>query len=384
MKYILAIDSYKGCMTAEKACEFAMKGIKRADPQAECILLPLADGGEGTASAMAAAMGGEVRECRVTGPFGHREQGYFGILKDPAAKVPELIVIDTAAASGLGLAKKRGLDPMRASSYGTGEQIAKALDTGCKNIIVGLGGSGTNDGGCGALAALGGKFYDKDGNLLDGRSGGSLLEKIYTIDLSELHHALKTAKLRLMFDVAIPLTGEDGCSLNYSAQKGADKATMLLLEAGMSNYAAAIMRSLSLDPNHFPGAGAAGGLGCGLMLAGGQLVEGAPFMLETAGFHDKAASVDLVITGEGRTDVQTASGKLPVAVAKAAKAFGKPVVCVCGSAEPTEAIYESGIDAVFSIAKGPMKLEDALRNGPELLENLCYNIAGFFVAAANK
>jgi len=199
-----------------------------------------------------------------------------------------------------------------------------------------------------------------------------------------LHPALKSAKLRLMYDVAIPLTGEHGCSLNYSAQKGADKAMMVLLEEGMQNYASAIKHSLSIDPDAFPGAGAAGGLGCGLMLAGGELVEGAPFMLETAGFHNKAAAVDLVITGEGRTDIQTASGKLPVAVAKAAKKLEKPVVCVCGSAEPTEAIYAAGIDAVFSIAKGPMKLEDALKNGPELLENLCYNIAGFFIATRKK
>ena len=379
MKYILAIDSYKGSMTAEEACRAAAEGIRGADPDAECILLPLADGGEGSASAIMSAMGGEVRPCRVTGPFGENAAGYFGILKKDG-KAPELIVLDTAAASGIMLAKAHGLDPLRASTWGTGRQIVRAMESGCRNVIVGLGGSGTNDGGIGALAALGGRFFDKDGGELNGRGGGEILGQIDRIDLSGLHPLLRETRLRLVYDVAIPLTGEHGCSLNYSAQKGATAETMPRLEAGMCSYAEAIKRSLGMDPDACPGAGAAGGLGCGLMLAGGELVEGAPFVLDVTGFSEKAKDVDLVITGEGKTDAQTASGKLPVAVAARAKALGKPVVCVCGCAEPTEAVYDAGIDAVFSITNRPMRLEDSIRNGKALIRTTSYNIAKFYLA----
>lgn len=367
------MDSFKGCLSAGDACRAAMRGIMKSDPKNEVVLLPLADGGEGTADAITSALGGIVTECDVLGPFGDTERGYFGTVGKPDDK-NAVAVIDTASASGIRLAEKHGLDPMHSSTYGRGRQIKDMLSLGYRKIIVGLGGSATNDGGTGALMALGARFYDKSGRLIE-TQGGKILGAIGKSDLSDLDLRLKETELRLLYDVAIPLTGEKGATINYSRQKGACDDMVAKLENGMKHYADVIRRTYNTYPDNIPGTGAAGGLGCGLMLAGGILTKGAPYMLKLTGFLRLAKKCDVIITGEGKTDCQTASGKLPVAVAREAKRHGKPVICICGTAEPTKEIYANGVDAVFSIADRPMSLEMSISEAARLIEKTCFNIA---------
>lgn len=369
MRYLIAMDSFKGCLDADGVCEAARRGVMRI-PGNTAVCLPLADGGEGTAAAVCSALGGQLVKCAVADPFGNEAVGYYGEIGEHG-----LAVIDTASASGLGLAKAGNGTILEASTYGTGLQIQQMLDLGYRRITVGLGGSGTNDGGTGALSALGAVFYDKNGNEIP-RMCAKTLCKIASVDLVELDPRLKETELSLMFDVDIPLTGERGCSRNYSPQKGADPETVELLEDGMCNYAKAVLESLGIDSATVPGAGAAGGLGFGLNIAGGKPVNGAVHMLEICGFDRLAENTDIVITGEGRTDFQTAHGKLPAAVAAAAKRHGLPVICVCGAADPVDALYEVGIDGIFTITNAPMTLERSLSMADTLISDTCRNIAG--------
>lgn len=369
MKYLIAMDSFKGCLGADEVCAAARDGVLKIKGN-EAVCLPLADGGEGTAFAVCSALGGKMTDCPVTDPFGDTAIGYYGEIADAG-----LAVIDTAAASGLGLAKKGNGTILDASTYGTGLQIKEMLDRGFRRITVGLGGSGTNDGGTGAISALGAVFRRADGSVIERPCAGTLGE-IYSVDLSELDPRLADVELSLMYDVDIPLCGELGCSKNYSPQKGADPATVELLEKGMQSYAAAVLRSLGIDAAKVAGAGAAGGLGFGLSLADGKLVNGAVYMLEICGFNRLVADADIVITGEGRTDFQTAHGKLPAAVAATAKRHGLPVVCVCGAASPVDALYEVGIDGVFAIPNAPMTLDESMTNAYKLISDTCKNIAG--------
>ena len=370
MKYLIAMDSFKGCLDAKKVCAAASRGIMQI-PENETVCLPLADGGEGTASAVCRALGGQIISCSVTDPFGNPAEGSYGVVPHE-----RLAVIDTASASGLGLARAGQGNILSASTYGTGLQIKDMLEQGYSRIVVGLGGSGTNDGGVGALYALGAAFYNKDGNIIPNPCAKDLPE-IFTVDISGLDRRLTDADLTLMFDVDIPLYGGRGSTLNYSPQKGADPDMVRLLEAGMISYAEAVKRSLGIDASSLSGAGAAGGLGFGLFIAGGKLVNGAVHMLELCGFDRLCADADIVITGEGRTDFQTAHGKLPAAVASAAKRHRLPVVCVCGAAKPSESLYKIGIDGIFAIPNCPMTIENSIENAELLISETCRNIAGF-------
>jgi len=373
MKYLIAMDSFKGCLDADKVCDAAKKGILKV-PGNEAVCLPLADGGEGTAFAVCSALGGKLISCAVTDPFGDPANGYYGDISHSG-----LAVIDTASASSLALAKAGKGTILDASTYGTGLQIREMLDLGFRRITVGLGGSGTNDGGVGALAALGAVFHRDDGSVIE-RPCAAVLGDIASVDISEIDPRLNETELSLMFDVDIPLLGERGCSRNYSPQKGADPETVEFLEKGMTVYAAAVKASPGIDASVVEGAGAAGGLGFGLSLAGGKLVNGAVHMLEICGFDALAADCDIVITGEGRTDFQTAHGKLPAAVAAASEKHGLPVICVCGSAEPVDALYKVGIDGIFAIPNSPMTLNDSMANAAYLIENTLRNIAGIIKA----
>ncbi len=363
------MDSFKGCLDADKVCDAARRGVMMI-PGNEAVCLPLADGGEGTAFAVCAALGGNLIKCAVTDPFGDSAEGYFGDISAEG-----LAVIDTASASSLALARAGRGTILDASTYGTGLQIREMLDCGFRRITVGLGGSGTNDGGTGALSALGAVFYDKNGCVIS-RPCAKNLGDIGSVDISGLDPRLKDTTLSLMFDVDIPLLGDRGCSRNYAPQKGADPETVNFLESGMVNYAAAVKDSLGIDAATVAGAGAAGGLGFGLHIAGGELVNGAVHMLEISGFDRLAAESDIVITGEGRTDFQTAHGKLPAAVAAAAKRHGLPVICVCGSADPTPALYDAGIDGIFAIPNTPMTLDESMSKADSLITSTLKNIAG--------
>ena len=371
------MDSFKGCLGAADACAAAARGVCSIHGNtAHC--LPLADGGEGTAEAICAAMGGRIVPSEVIGPDGNTYDGYYGVIPDKG-----LAVIDTAAASGLALAKRGKASLPDRSTAGTGLQIAELLDLGYRSIIVGLGGSGTNDGGLGAISALGAKVYANDGTQIEHPCARDL-KRIAKIDVADAVRRLDGCELTLMYDVDIPLTGERGASLNYSRQKGAERDMSRALEAGMKNYADAARRSLGVSVGEMKGAGAAGGLGFGLALIGGKLIAGAENILTITDFAERCCDADVVITGEGRTDFQTADGKLPVACAAAAKKHGLPVVCVCGSASPVDALYEAGIDAIFSVQNGPMSIADSIASAAQLIENTCKNLAGFADAFINK
>ncbi len=373
MKYLIAMDSFKGCLDADAVCDAVKSGVTALFGN-EAVCLPLADGGEGTAAAICHALGGELIHCDVTDPFGDTAEGYFGAVRGSG-----LAVIDTAAASGLGLTKRGRGKILNASTYGTGLQILDMLNAGFRRITVGLGGSGTNDGGVGALCALGAVFRDKSGRRIE-RPCAASLGDIGSVDISGLDVRLKDTELSLMYDVDIPLTGERGSTRNYSPQKGADPETVELLEAGMTSYAEALRASLGIDASGISGAGAAGGLGFGLHIAGGKLVNGAEHMLRLCDFDRLAEKCDIVITGEGRTDFQTAHGKLPAAVAAAAKRHSLPVICICGAASPVPELYELGIDGIFAIPSAPMTLDESLARAPELISALSRNIAGIIAA----
>ena len=380
MRFLICTDSFKGSLSSPEMCAALERGVISRLPDAKVRKMPLADGGEGTAEAISAALGGREIAVRTVDPFGEAITASYA-----AIDARDLAVIDMAAASGLSFAKARGDfgrgGIMCASTYGTGTMIRAALEAGYKNVIVGLGGSATNDGGIGAASALGLRFLDASGGEIDARRGAAVLGEIDAISDEALMPELKDASLTLLFDVDIPLLGERGPARNYAPQKGASPDEIEALEAGMAIFASAAARSLGRDLSTVPGVGAAGGLGFGLSLCGGVLNFGAPFVLDACGFDEAAASADVIITGEGKCDEQTASGKLPAWVARRAKAAGNAaVICVCGADRSVSAFYELGADAVLSLADGPMTLDESMANCAELAEKLGANIAGLCAA----
>lgn len=377
MKYLICCDSFKGALDAPSVCKAIGEGILANSPDERIVLMPLADGGEGSAAAVTSALGGNLVTEEVTDPFGNVCEGYVGLVPSRS-----LCVIDTAAASGISLTKKYpsfsngGI--MSASTYGTGLQILNALKKGYERIIVGLGGSGTNDGGIGAAGALGLRLYDESGNELDCRMGAQILDRISFVSTEHLCPELSKAELTLIFDVAMPLLGDRGCAKNFAHQKGAGEDEIDLLEKGMASYAEACRSSLGKDLSVVDGAGAAGGLGFGLSLVGGKLTPGAEFILDVCGFDDEARDSDVIITGEGKCDFQTAHGKLPSCVAKRARKLSDgAVICLCGVSRPVDEFYEIGADAVFALCDGPMSAEESMESCAELARKAAFNIAGF-------
>ena len=384
MRFLICTDSFKGSLSSVEMCTALERGVLSRLPDAEIRKMPLADGGEGTSEAISAALGGREIAVKTVDPFGEPITAAYA-----AIDAQKLAVIDMAAASGLSFAKGRGDfgrgGIMRASTYGTGLMIRAALEAGYKNVIVGLGGSATNDGGVGAASALGLRFLAADGGEIDARRGAAVLGEIASVSDEALIPELKDAALTLLFDVDIPLLGERGTARNYAPQKGASSGEIEALEAGMAAFASAAARSLGRDLSTVPGVGAAGGLGFGLSLCGGELRFGAPFVLDACGFDEAAASADVIITGEGKCDEQTASGKLPAWVARRAKAAGgAAVICVCGADCAVPEFYALGADAVFALADAPMTLEESIADCAELAEKLGANIAGFAAAMKRK
>ena len=373
LKLIAALDSFKGAVSSYEAGSAVRRGLLRRFPDCEVTVFSLGDGGEGTCAAFYDA--GEVCSVRVSDT--HREPtdaAYVLMNKDGVSTA----MFDMASAAGLHHSRKHGLDIRTATTAGVGEMIVHLVKLGCGEIIVGLGGSGTNDGGIGALSEMGAKFFDETGAELDGSRGAEVLAKIASCDFSQVHHLLDGVKLTLLYDVAVPLTGEFGASRMFSRQKGADEATVEELEHAMTQFSKIADRTFGESVSERKGSGAAGGLGYGLSLAGGTLCSGAEYVLDFVGFRETAAHADLVITGEGKTDRQTARGKLPFTVAK--YAGDVPTVCLCGTFEPDEELYSDGFDAVFSILNAPSTLEDAMKNTENLLEHAAYNIAGLLAA----
>jgi glycerate kinase len=374
MKIVIAPDSFKGGLTALKVAEAIQKGIKNVDENIETIIVPMADGGEGTVQSLIDASGGKIIELTVHDPLFRKIKSFYGIMGNG-----ETAVIEMSAASGLPLLKPSERNPLKTTSYGIGELIKDALKRGCKKFIIGLGGSATNDGGCGMAQALGVKFFDGDGNELG--MGGGELSKIKSIDFSELDNRIMKAEFLAACDVDNPLCGEKGASEVYGRQKGASDDDVITLDRGLNHFAQIVKQQLNLDIKDVPGAGAAGGLGAGVMIfLQAKLQRGVEIVVKITHLAEKMAGADLVITGEGRIDFQTAFGKTPYGVAQIAKERNIPLIGFAGSlGEGYKTLYDNGFDGIFSIIDKPMSLQDAIDNASLLLENAAENIIGLWI-----
>ncbi|WP_171844037.1 glycerate kinase family protein [Bifidobacterium longum] len=354
-RYLCAPDSFKESLTAMEAARAMAQGIENADHDAEVRCLPMADGGEGTARALVDATGGSMRAVPVHDPLGRPVEGHFGLLADGTTAV-----VETAEASGLALLEAKERNPLIASSYGTGELMLAAVRSGAKRIIVGLGGSATNDAGAGLLQALGVRLLDKNGN--DLAHGGAALADLTTIDISTMDPALKNVAITAACDVTNPLTGPTGASAVFGPQKGASKDDVATLDAALAHFAQVIDSQLGVAVNDVPGAGAAGGIGAALKgFLNAEFRPGIAIVIEQSGLDAAAQWADVVFTGEGSIDFQTKFGKTPAGVAETAKRHGKPVIAVAGHiGTGIDELHEVGIDAVFGIAPGAASLSELL------------------------
>lgn len=362
MRILIAIDSFKGSATAVQAAGWVSEGIKRVWPEAEIKEIPIADGGEGVIEAVYHAVGGGITEVEIKGPMGEPIWASYLRLEDGTA------VIETAKACGLTLVKEEERNPLTASTYGVGQLILDALDHGADKMLIGIGGSATNDGGAGLAKALGVRFFDKDNKELG--EGGAELLRLDRIDLSGLEPRLKDCNIILASDVTNALCGKDGASAVYGPQKGATEDMIQLLDQSLFHYASMIEKALGLTISKISGSGAAGGMGAGLMaFCNAKGCSGIETMLDVVQFDKYVKRADLVITGEGNIDAQTARGKVPVGVARRAKMVGNiPVIAVVGGiGDGAELVYEMGIDAIVPIVDRPMSLETSINNTERLL-----------------
>lgn len=363
MKIIIAPDSFKGSLSAGEVSDNIEKGIRKVFEDAEIVKIPMADGGEGTVRSLVDSTGGAMISVRVKNPLMKEVEAFYGILGDGSTGV-----IEMAAASGLPLLSEEERNPMETTTYGTGELIRNALDMGCKKIIIGIGGSATNDGGAGMIRALGGRLLDRNGN--DVKHGGGSLDKIDAIDISSVDERIKDCKIVVACDVDNPMTGQRGASYVFGPQKGADPEMVKILDKNLEHYSEAVFNATGVQIRDYPGAGAAGGLGGGLMaFLGAELKRGVDIVIEATGLEEKISDADLVITGEGMIDYQTQYGKTPYGVAQIAKKHNIPVVAIVGSVgHNAEVLYELGFNGIFSIINRPMTLGDAVSECAELLE----------------
>lgn len=361
MKIVIAPDSFKGSCSTIGAAQNIEDGFRRIFPDVQAIKIPIADGGEGTVEAMVLGAGGTVHTCTVTGPMGEPVEARYGILDDGTG------VVELAAASGLPLVPDDQRDPTRATTYGTGELILEALKAGCRRVIIGLGGSATNDGGVGLAQALGVSFLDADGKELS--HGGGSLANLHTIDISHIHPLVKETEFIIASDVDSPLCGPHGASHVFGPQKGADPATVELLDDALLHYAHILKEQLGQDILELPGAGAAGGTTASLVALFGAVIRpGIQVILDAAHFDQHVQDADLVITGEGRIDGQSIHGKVPVGVGQRAHQFGVPVLAIVGDIGPgAEACYNYGVDAILSTVNKAMPLKEAMERSSELM-----------------
>ncbi|HBU93852.1 MAG TPA: glycerate 2-kinase, partial [Leclercia adecarboxylata] len=343
MKIVIAPDSYKESLSATEVARAIEKGFREIFPDAEYVSVPVADGGEGTVEAMIAATNGTMQHAVVTGPLGESVNACWGISGDGVTAF-----IEMAAASGLALVPPAQRNPLVTTSRGTGELILAALDKGARNIIIGIGGSATNDGGAGMVQALGAKLTDANGTDI-GHGGGSLMA-LNNIDISALDPRLKTCAIRVACDVSNPLIGEQGASHIFGPQKGATEATIQELDKNLSHYADVINTALRIDVKNVPGAGAAGGMGAALMaFLGAELKSGIEIVTQALNLEEHIHDCTWVVTGEGRLDSQSIHGKVPVGVARVASKYHKPVIGIAGSlTSDVGIVHQYGIDAVFS------------------------------------
>lgn len=361
MRVVLAPDSYKGSASALDVCSAMAEGIRDVCPEAEIVMAPMADGGEGTVENLISAYDGRFEEVKVTGPAGRPVKARYGIMQDG------LCIIEMAETSGLVLLNEDEMNPLLTTTYGLGELIIDALCKGCKTFVMGIGGSGTNDGGCGMAAALGYKFLDADGSEIP--LGGGALDRLDSINTDNVDKRLYDASFLIACDVTNPLCGPNGASFVFGPQKGADDEVVRILDKNLKHLSEIIKRDLGVDVCDYPGAGAAGGLGAGSMaFLGGSLKEGVKIIADLLDLEQKIKGADLVFTGEGRCDHQTLGGKAPFGVASVAFANEVPSVIIAGSVgEGVEPFYDMGVREIIGIKNEDMTLEYAKAHARKLI-----------------
>ncbi len=362
MRIVAATQAFKGSLSALDAAKAVEEGVRRVLPDADVVAVPVADGGDGTLETLVDALGGEVRAESLTGPLGEPLVAEWGALADGTTAVVEM-----ARSSGIALVPAEKRNPLLATTYGLGELIRRALEQDFRSFIIGIGGSATNDAGAGMAQALGARLLDSDGRELP--RGGAALALLHRIDLSALDRRAMESRFLVACDVSNPLTGPEGASAIYGPQKGATEEMVAQLDLALGRFAEVVSRDLGIDAGDRPGAGAAGGLGAGLVaFLKAELSPGVDMVLDAVGLDGHLEGADLVITGEGSLDYQTVYNKAPIGVARRAKARGIPVVAVAGSlGEGFELVHERGIDAAVAITSRPMSLEEASSRAFELV-----------------
>ncbi|WP_213940511.1 glycerate kinase [Pseudomonas sp. dw_612] len=379
MKIVIAPDSFKDSLSAQGVADAIASGLAEVWPQAQLVKCPMADGGEGTVESILAACAGELRRTPVRGPLGATVEAAWGWLPHN-----HTAIIEMAEASGLQLVPPGQRDACISSTFGTGELIRAALDAGAQRVILAIGGSATNDGGAGAMQALGVKLFDAQGQVL--APGGLALAQLANIDLSEIDSRLNAVRFDIAADVNNPLCGPHGASAIFGPQKGASRQHVQQLDQALGHFADLCAQALNKDVRDEPGSGAAGGLGfAAKAFLCAQFQAGVEVVAELVGLAEAVKDADLVITGEGRFDAQTLRGKTPFGVARIARQQGVPVIVIAGTlGEGYQELYGHGIDAAFALASGPMTLEQACAEAPRLLRERASDIARVWRMAAGK
>ena len=379
MRVVIAPDKFRGSLTATEAAQAVAAGVRRACPSALIDLAPMADGGEGTVEALVEAIGGTIQTALVTGPLGGLLQADFGLLGNNRSAV-----VAMSAASGLSLIPVADRDPTRTTTRGTGELILAALASGVDHLIVGIGGSATNDGGAGMAQAVGFRLLDRDGRELP--SGGGALGQLDRIVSAAVDPRVYQVRIEVACDVTNPLCGPDGASSVFGPQKGANPDQVRRLDANLRHFATIIQRDLGVAILDLAGGGAAGGLGAGLVaFAGATLRSGIDLVIDAVGLRDRLQGADLCFSGEGSLDASTASGKTVVGVAGLARSLGVPTIVLAGTVGPgAEAILDQGATAFFSICPGPIKLEEAIDRADSLLATAAEQATRVFLAGSTR
>ena len=369
MNIVIAPDSFKECLSAQEVAANIAVGVRKVLPAATIHEIPISDGGEGVLETLLNGVGGHRHSVTVMDPLMRPITAEYGILDDN-----KTAVIEMAKASGLELLKEQEKNPIITTTFGTGQLIKDALNRGCTKIIIGIGGSATNDGGAGMVRALGAKFLNEDSEEI--KEGGGNLNELSKIDLSNFDKRIQNCEVIVACDVSNPLTGVQGASMVYGSQKGGSRKDLEFLDSNLAHFANTIKSTLGKDISSIPGAGAAGGTGAGLMaFLNGELVNGIELILKTLRIEEIIKQADLVFTGEGKIDEQTLHGKTISGIASMAKKHGVPVIVVTGKiGEGIEDIYNIGVSAVYSIVNKPMELKEAIDQAPLLLQDCSKNI----------
>ena len=372
-KIVIAPDSFKESLTSLEAGTAIKEGFEKIFPEAEYIIVPMADGGEGTVQSIVDATDGDIKEINVTGPLFESIPAHYGLSGDK-----KLAIIEMASSSGLDKVPFDQRNPLKTTTWGFGELIKDALDEGVEELLLGIGGSATNDGGVGMAQALGAKLVDENSEPIVPTGEG--LSDLSSIDLSNMHRRLQEVKIRVACDVNNPLTGKTGASHIYGPQKGGTLEQIEFLDNNLNHFASVIKKDLDVDIQHVAGAGAAGGLGAGLIaFAGAELEQGGDLVIDTLNLEDQMQGATLVITGEGGINHQTQYGKTPVAVSKVAKKNNVPCIAIAGCMKDDyDGIYDEGINAAFSIIPNLDTLDNILNEGYENLKNASYNLARLY------